>query len=698
MLNFVFLKNKARQNNKLKMGIKRFFKNKIKDHNFIKNKRTLTINNFELNFFENYSFNLETYKNPEVSIIIFSSDSVKSTLNCLYTAEQYDRNIAKEIIIVNNESSGMALQYLRKISGAIIINSYENSSPVENINTAIQSAKGKYIYLLNGNTEVQENYLSGLLGIFKTKENVGAAGSKLVSADSIIEEAGCLIFKNSEIGSVGQGGSIDAPEYNYLRKVDFCSENSLLFHRVNEKGEPNFFDKSFSSSDFAAGFSLKLKYEQKLDIYYQPLSEIVHFKHRLETGKKYLSEILKEKWGSYFTNEMFLSDGRINYNIHFKKPNFLFLEENMPKPDQDSGSRRFFEIAKILQKNGHRIILAVRHFEEATDHPYVTFFRSVGIQVCMDYVTPKDKIVKVADQIEEAIHYTDIIWIFRPIGFDHWYNQIKNKISGKKMVYDMVDLHYLRMERENNYIDVITKEREKEIAFYKEKEYLGMNTSDAVLSISDEEKNTVSQNGVKYDKIFTVSNIHQPVDIDSAAFSEREGLLFIGGYNHLPNIDAVKFLHDSIMPLVWTKNENIKLFILGPDFPEDLKQKYHSDKFQILGYQKSVDYWFENARIFVAPLRYGAGVKGKIGQALEFRLPVITTGIGAEGMSLEDKKTALISDENPQNFADKILELYTDGNLWQTLHKNSLQPLSKFSVQTQEENIKKMLDYLGFKD
>jgi hypothetical protein len=52
----------------------------------------------------------------------------------------------------------------------------------------------------------------------------------------------------------------------------------------------------------------------------------------------------------------------------------------------------------------------------------------------------------------------------------------------------MVDLHYLRMERENNYIDVITKEREKEIEFFKEKEYFGMNTSDAVLSISDEEK------------------------------------------------------------------------------------------------------------------------------------------------------------------------------------------------------------------
>ncbi|WEK68450.1 MAG: glycosyltransferase [Candidatus Chryseobacterium colombiense] len=672
------------------MGIKRFFKNKIKDRNFIRNKRKLKINNFELKFFENYSFNFEISKSPEVSIVIFFSDSIRQTLNCLYTVDQYDKNISKEIIIVDNENSENTVKFLEGIPGLTIINSDKNLGFVENINKGIKSAKAEYIYLLNSNVEVQENYLSHLLEIFKTKENAGAVGSKIVSRDNTLQEAGCLILKKSEIVNIGKGEAIDTPQYDYLRKADCSSGNSLLFSRLNAEGNINLLDEAFLSVDSGvADLCLRLKNEQKLDTYYQPLSEIVHVENISNIEKEFFAKdkiTFLEKWDNNFTNEI-------------KKPNFLFLEENMPKPDQDSGSRRFLEIVKILQKNGHRIILAVKHFDELTDRSYVKFFRSIGVQVCMDYVTPKDKIVKVVNQIEGAIHSVDIIWIFRPIGFDYWYSQIKNKISGKKIVYDMVDLHYLRMERENNYIDVITKEREKEIEFFKEKEYFGMNTSDAVLSISDEEKNTVSKNGVKYDKIFTVSNIHKPVNATNAVeFLQREGILFIGGYNHLPNIDAVKFLHENIMPLVWQKNHNIKVFVLGPDFPEDLKQRYHSDKFQILGYQKSVDYWFENSRIFVAPLRYGAGVKGKIGQALEFKLPVVTTEIGAEGMSLEDRKTALISDENPQNFADKILELYNDENLWQTLHENSLQPLSKFSIETQEENIKKMIEYLGFKD
>ena len=152
------------------------------------------------------------------------------------------------------------------------------------------------------------------------------------------------------------------------------------------------------------------------------------------------------------------------------------------------------------------------------------------------------------------------------------------------------------------------------------------------------------------------------------------------------------------MPLVWKEDPSISLYILGPDFPADLKERYHTERFQILGYQEHVDHWFEHSRVFVAPLRYGAGVKGKIGQALEYMLPVITTGIGAEGMSLEDGKTALISDETPENFATKILELYSNENLWHTLHANSRLPLAKFSVQAQEENIGKMLNYLGFEN
>lgn len=688
------------------MGIKRFFKNKIKDRNFINNKRKLKINHFGLDFFNNYKFNFIAHEQPEVSIIIPVYNQIRYTLNCLYTIEQYDKEISKEIIIINDKSSDQTLEYLNKIPGIRVIDNTENLGFLRNINKGIEAAKGKYIYLLNNDVEVQENYLSSLLDVFKSKDKVGAVGSKMIFADNTLQEAGCLIFKDTEIVNLGRGEGIDTPKYNFLRKVDYCSGCSLLLHRTDSDGNLNLLDEAFLPAYYEeTDLCQRLKYEQGLDIYYQPGSEIVHFENVSYTGKDNSKELLLQKnretfmsrWNKYFTNTRYLNnEQRNNLNAFYKKPNILILEELIPMPDKDSGSRRFLEIVKILQKNNHRVILGVKQFNEGDD-VYVNFFRSIGVEVCKDFVDTQDKIVKVLDQVNEALHYVDVIWIFRPLGFDFWYKKIKNKISGKKIIYDMVDLHYLRMERENKYIEV-TRSRKKEMKFFKEKEYFGMEKADAVISISDEEKKIVSGQGIKNEKIFTVSNIHEPLENKNVEYSKRQGLLFIGGFYHMPNIDAVKFLYESIMPLVWAKDSSIKIFILGPHFPEELKEKYHSDQFQILGYQKSVDYWFENARIFVAPLRYGAGVKGKIGQALEFALPVVTTSIGAEGMDLVDQQTALVSDDNPQSFADKILELYHNENLWTRLHQNSSLPLAKFSVEQQGKNINSLMEYLGFRE
>jgi GT2 family glycosyltransferase len=687
------------------MGIKRFFKNKIKDRNFIKNKRKLKINHYDLDFFENYVFNFTKCENPEVSIIIPVYNQIRYTLNCLYTIDQFDRDIQKEIIIINDKSTDHTLEYLKKINGITIIDNPENLGFLRNVNKGIHAAKGEYVYLLNNDVEVQENYLSSLLNVFSNKDNVGAVGSKMIFADNTLQEAGCLIFENTEIVNLGRCEAIDTPKYNFLRKVDYCSGCSLLFKRVDGSGNLNLLDEAYLPAYYEeTDLCQRLKYEQGLDIYYQPGSEIIHFENISYTGKDNGKELLLQKnreifmsrWNQYFTNTRFLDKGNTNnLNAFYKKPNVLILEELIPKPDKDSGSRRFLEIIKILQKNQHRIILAVKQLNDEDD-VYVNFFRGIGVEVCKDFVNAQDKIVKVKDQVHEALQFVDIVWIFRPTGFDFWYKMIQEKLAGQKIIYDMVDLHYLRMERENEYI-AITKDRKKEMKFFRETEYAAMKTADVVVSISDEEKRIVSGQGIQNEIIFTVSNIHEPVKTQEVAYSEREGLLFIGGFYHMPNMDAVKFLYENIMPLVWAKDASIKINILGPDFPEEIKQQYTSDRFCILGYQKSVDYWFENSRIFVAPLRYGAGVKGKIGQALEFSLPVVTTEIGAEGMGLVDGVTALVSGNNAEHFADKILELYHNEKLWNALHQNSTQPLEKFSVKQQEQNIKSMFEYLGFK-
>lgn len=688
------------------MGVKRFLKNLRKNYLFKKNKRIIKINHFDIDFFRDHQFNFSTpTDHPEVSIIIPVYNELRYTLNCLYTIENNDKQIIKEIIIINDNSTDESYDYLSKIENITLINNTENLGFLKNINLGIKNAKGKYIYILNNDTEVQQNYLKTLLEVFKVKINVGAVGSKMIFSNNTLQEAGCLIFKDCEIVNLGRFDSIDNPKYNFLRKVDYSSGCSLLFERLNETKMLNLLDEEFLPAYYEeTDLCQRLKYDQDLDIYYQPKSEILHFENISYTGENIAKTLLleknlkkfKERWNSKFSDEKYLDikDKKyLNINKSYNKPNIIFLEESMPKYDRDSGSRRLHEIFKILLGNGNKISLGIYNFHES-DKSYINYYESIGIEVFQDYVSAKNKIKTATQQIKENLPLFDIIWIFRPNGFKQWYASLKNNISTQKVIYDMVDLHYLRMEREKEYLPIL-KNTNKRIQQFKAQEYLAMQTADVVVAISNNEKEIVTKNGIDQEKIHIISNFHDVNLTNNKSYDSRKGLLFIGSFRHLPNIDALKFLREQIMPIIWEKNKSIFVNVIGADLPEELIQKYNSEQFRILGFQESVDEWFTNSRVFVAPLRYGAGVKGKIGQALEFELPIVTTPVGVEGMNLKNNIHVLVNDiDDAQGFADNILRLYSDETLWSNLKHQSKKALHPFSKEEQGKKVLNMISTL----
>ncbi|MGE4512900.1 MAG: glycosyltransferase family 4 protein, partial [Chryseobacterium sp.] len=162
--------------------------------------------------------------------------------------------------------------------------------------------------------------------------------------------------------------------------------------------------------------------------------------------------------------------------------------------------------------------------------------------------------------------------------------------------------------------------------------------------------------------------------------------IFIGSI-HEPNIDAVKFLYDKIMPLVWNINPELEVSVIG-NVADKLDLKLYP-KFKFLGFLESIEDHFMKSKIMVAPLRFGAGVKGKIGQAFEYFLPVVTTDIGAEGMQLVNEKNVLIANDE-KCFAEAIIRLYNDEELWNTIREHSVDSLKPFSVAAVSETLKKI--------
>jgi glycosyltransferase involved in cell wall biosynthesis len=154
------------------------------------------------------------------------------------------------------------------------------------------------------------------------------------------------------------------------------------------------------------------------------------------------------------------------------------------------------------------------------------------------------------------------------------------------------------------------------------------------------------------------------------SFLERKDIVFVGSYQHTPNVDAVKFFTQEIMPLIRQSLSGVRFYVVGSRPPLDVNELACEDII-ITDFIPDLTSFLNNVRISVAPLRYGAGIKGKIGGAMAVGLPVVATPIAAEGMSLTPGVNILIG-EDPKAFANQIITLYQDENLWDSLSNNSL--------------------------
>lgn len=373
------------------------------------------------------------------------------------------------------------------------------------------------------------------------------------------------------------------------------------------------------------------------------------------------------------------------------KQYILILDSQIPTYDKDSASNRLTEIAKFLGKHYNVYIMDWRKSIPTVDFKkYIENFNNHNVTVYTPHISKLGLMKGKKHFLKNLLPKLDFVWCHRPELLEYYLNFLRKKAPQAKLIYDMVDIHYLRLERglEIKY----DKKRAKEVTFYKRIETELCKEADSVVVISEKEKEFMKA-FVDESKLFTVSNVHnlkvQPQN--TPPFERRSGLFFIGTFLHDPNIDAVEILYNEIMPLVWKKVPDLRITIIGSETTESIK-KMNSERFKVAGFVEDIIPYYNNSLASVSPLRFGAGVKGKIGQALEYTLPVVTTEIGAEGMFLEDGITALISGNNDfQKFADNIVAICSDKALWERLHTNSEKAIFPFSIEAQKDEIFKLL-------
>ena len=337
----------------------------------------------------------------------------------------------------------------------------------------------------------------------------------------------------------------------------------------------------------------------------------------------------------------------------------LLVVAPIPDFDRASGSLRFYQILKILARRYRVMLLGWADPGDSRSPRYVEALTDAGVAV---QVVPRADVV---DGVSAMLGQVRLCVLFEFFTSAEWVlGRVRVLRPDLPVVIDSVDVHFLRELRGVPYAarprPAARKARRtmrRELGVYR--------GADLVLAVTDSDRIQILRKLPKA-RVFIVPNIHQ-VREDVPGFEERRrnSLLFVGGFAHPPNGDAVLFFCRDILPRVKRALGQVEVTIIGDRPPPEILD-LAGNGVVVAGWVPEVMPYLDSHCVAIAPLRYGAGMKGKVGQALAAGLPVVTTRVGAEGMELENGKTALIAD-SPVEFAEAVTRLCTDRRLHRDL-------------------------------
>ena len=611
---------------------------------------------------------------PLVSIVIPVYNQFDYTYKCILSVINTVRDVTYEIIIGDDMSTDKTKNIRKYFPGIIVSINESDHGFLMNCNRAAKLARGKYICFLNNDTQVQEGWLSSLVRLIESDEKIGMVGSKLVYPNGLLQEAGGIIWSDANGCNFGRGKDLEMPEYNYVKEVDYISDASIMI-RMSLWNEIGGFDERYKPAyyeDSDLAFEVR-KHGYK--VMYQPESVAVHFegvsngtdlnaglkKHQVENREKFAAKWSSELKAQYPSGDaVFLARER-----NFGKKTILMIDHYVPTFDKDAGSRTTFQYIKLFLSKGYSVKFIGDNYARHEIEPYCSILLQMGVEVLYGQWYFKNW----KSWVAENAKYIDFAWLARPHIAAKYIDFIKDN-TGIKIIYFGHDLHFLRMQRE--YELTGNEKLKSSIAETRENEFAIMRKSDVVYYPSHFEEQTVKEIDSSINVKAINLYLYDTKESCTGYLDEkRHGILFVGGFSHTPNVDAVKWFAAEIFPKIREKNPNISFIIAGSNAPDEIRAlDGNGIVFKGFVTDEELSDLYSNCRIVVVPLRYGAGVKGKVLEALYNGCPLVTTDIGAEGIK-GIEGVAEIQNE-PEGFARAILDLYEDGQRLAEMSRKSV--------------------------
>jgi GT2 family glycosyltransferase len=600
-----------------------------------------------------------------VSVIIPVFNQATLTHDCLRALIEHTTPGHFEVLVVDNGSDDTTRAVLSRVSGLRVIRNDENVGFVQACNQGARDARTNLLLFLNNDTYVLPGWLEALTDTLRRGADIGAVGAKLLYPAGRLQEAGTVVWRDGTGWNYGRGGDPQAPEFNYVREVDYCSAACLLVRRGVFEAMHGF-DLRYAPAYYEdADLCFRLR-EHGYRVLYQPRAEVVHLEGATggsepTSGFKRYQEINRRSFVARHVSALCRQtapDPRLLRCARDRRPGkrILVVDHMVPQWDMDSGSVRMAAILRILADRGHRVTFLPDDLNRV--EPYTSELQQLGIETLYGPLLARRFIRR------HAAEYDVVILCRAHIAIKYATDILKRR-RRPGVIFDTVDLHHRREQGRSKSARAALSAAEH----LESLEQFLVDASDMVWVTSSAEAELLRKRRPAL-RLEIVPNVHD-VRSDVPPFAARRDLLFVGSFRHAPNVDAVLYFVQSIWPLVKQRLPAVRLLIVGPDAPAEILKLARSD-IQVLGHVQKLEQLADACRLSIAPLRFGAGVKGKISQSLAWGLPVVATPTGVEGMDLTHGTNVMIG-ATPEAFARHVVELCQNEALWTRLSHSGRQ-------------------------
>lgn len=624
---------------------------------------------------------------PRANIVVVHSGSDESLDKCLNALSHSIVDFACRVVIVGAADTSIVAKYrLGAVHDPVSVTS------LAALRAGVGPIDGEFVILISDRLVAHPGWLSAVVEGFARFPDAGAISALILDREGRVESAGAAITVDARLRPNCAGLLPDDPRVNAVMRVTCAGSGFVAIRKTAWERIGDHFD---SEAPFQAGLvSIGL---QLADIgehtYLQPFACFTRLQDLSADAQPVDTKWTDahQRWALRERFEtIFAANGAEGDVLALAaRPKIVLVDAFVPKPDQDAGSAMLVWYMRIFHAFGYQVSF-IAAFEEAPLESYADALRRWGVRV--QYAAGLESLNRlVLDEAKDA----QVVLVQRVIVARHVIEPLRIDSPNTRIVFGTVDLHYLREERS------AIHERSAEALDYalelRREEIRAVNQADATIVVSRLENDIIK-------RMLPDANVHRiPIpglpQRSAKTFSERSGVVFVGGFAHRPNVDAVTYLVNEIWPIVTRRLPGAVLRVVGSNMtPEVQALDNLAAGVKIIGFVEDLDTVLDTALMSVAPLRFGAGIKGKVVSSLLHGLPCVLSKVASEGMGLVDGEEVLEGD-TAEEIGDAIVRLHEDSQLWTRLADAGYAAASaEYSVEGVAAKLSDLLDSIGLVD